>query len=271
MEKGLVSIIMPAFNAEKYIESAIESVLAQTYKRLELIIVNDGSTDTTKDLALKYSDERLKYIETSNGGVSTARNHGLEQAKGEFFCFLDSDDLMPPESISSRIEVFKKNRDAVFVGGAQYVFEGDITHIIKKQEPRYNGPPTKPIAILNSKCFINCGTWLIRRQDQEMETFPVGWTHLEDACFFLKISSWGIHYSTSSPAQYYRKHDSSAMTNLNLLAKGYFQYLKFAKAYLTLPWQIVLKLKIMKIMTLSYLKRRELRSIVEWNLRYLSA
>ena len=90
----LVSIIIPAYNAEKYIQKCVESVIKQTYRNLEIIIVNDGSNDDTlKKLAqIKTSDERIIVIDQENGGPSAARNAGLKICHGDYIFFLDSDD-----------------------------------------------------------------------------------------------------------------------------------------------------------------------------------
>lgn len=88
----LISIIMPAFNAEPYICESIESVLNQSYPNIELIVINDGSTDNTAN-TISHLMDSIIYIETDNKGVSAARNLGIEQAKGEWLAFLDADDI----------------------------------------------------------------------------------------------------------------------------------------------------------------------------------
>ncbi len=93
IQPGLVSIMMPAYNAEQFIAQAIESVLAQTYQNYELIIVNDGSTDRTPSLVLKYDDSRIRVIHQSNGGEASARNTALRHMRGEYIAFLDADDV----------------------------------------------------------------------------------------------------------------------------------------------------------------------------------
>ena len=96
---ALISIMMPAYNAEKYIGLAIESVLAQSFRDWELIIVNDGSTDKTPEIASSYSDPRIKVIYQPNGGESSARNTALKQMQGDLIAFLDSDDLYLPNHL----------------------------------------------------------------------------------------------------------------------------------------------------------------------------
>lgn len=93
IQPGLVSIMMPAYNAEQFIAQAVESVLAQTYQNFELIIVNDGSTDSTPSLVCEYDDSRIRVIHQSNGGEASARNTALRHMRGEYIAFLDADDV----------------------------------------------------------------------------------------------------------------------------------------------------------------------------------
>ena len=93
--KDKISVIIPCYNVDKYIEKCLESVLSQTYDDLEVIAVNDGSTDGTADLILKYkSDFRLRFIDKKNAGVTAARNTGIEAASGDYIAFVDSDDWL---------------------------------------------------------------------------------------------------------------------------------------------------------------------------------
>jgi glycosyltransferase involved in cell wall biosynthesis len=108
----LVSVVIPVYNGANYIREAIDSVLAQTYKNIEILIINDGSQDggATRDIALSYGD-KIKYFEKENGGVSTALNLGIRAMKGEYFSWLSHDDVYYPDKIKCQIgEVrFKKN------------------------------------------------------------------------------------------------------------------------------------------------------------------
>lgn len=98
----LISVIVPVFNQEEYLRQCVESVLAQTYSRWELILVNDGSTDGSENICREYaaSDSRIKTIHRPNGGLSAARNEGLDIASGEYITFLDADDLLHPAMLS---------------------------------------------------------------------------------------------------------------------------------------------------------------------------
>ena len=114
----LVSVIIPAYNAEKYISDAINSVLNQSYSNFELIIVNDGSTDKTGEIInMHLPHPRINYIEQKNKGVSSARNSGMQNAKGEYFTFLDADDCFEPANLELKIKLLEQNQDCYFCYG----------------------------------------------------------------------------------------------------------------------------------------------------------
>src|SRR6476659_7001862 len=113
----LVSVIMPAFNAGKYISDAIQSVIQQTYNNWELIVIDDGSTDTTAAIIKEFiaSDDRIKYLYQENGGPGKARNKGLKEAKGIYVAFLDADDLWLPEKLREQLKtMFYHKTDLVY-------------------------------------------------------------------------------------------------------------------------------------------------------------
>jgi glycosyltransferase involved in cell wall biosynthesis len=111
MESGLVSVIMPVYNGERFIGQAIESVLSQSYPHWELVVVNDGSTDHTRDILTRASDGRMRVIDRANGGESAARNTALEHAKGEFLAFLDADDLYLPDHLEGTVGYLQTHAD----------------------------------------------------------------------------------------------------------------------------------------------------------------
>lgn len=123
-----ISVIIPIYNAEKYLQETIESVLGQTYQNWELILVNDGSTDNSAVICRSWcaNDNRIKYIETKNQGACYARNKGIEDSKGEYIFFMDADDLLTPDClqhlkdqliihsvdiVSGNSQAFKKNKN----------------------------------------------------------------------------------------------------------------------------------------------------------------
>lgn len=114
MVDGLVSIIMPSWNTGKFIGESIQSVLNQTYKNWELIIVDDCSTDNTDEIVASFNDERIRYFRNEkNSGAALTRNRAIREARGEWIAFLDSDDLWMPQKLEYQIKFMQKN-DLVF-------------------------------------------------------------------------------------------------------------------------------------------------------------
>ena len=97
----LISIIVPVYNSEEYLKQCIDSILRQTYKNIEIILVNDGSQDKSEDICREYldCDNRVVYVKQSNNGVSSARNQGIKKASGKYIAFVDSDDCLTEDAI----------------------------------------------------------------------------------------------------------------------------------------------------------------------------
>lgn len=116
MEDKLVSIITPCYNGEKYIAETIESVLSQTYRDWEMIIVDDGSKDKSAEIIKKYQirDSRILFLQQTNAGSAAARNNGIKHANGRYICLLDADDIWKPNFLSEQL-AFMKEKDTVCV------------------------------------------------------------------------------------------------------------------------------------------------------------
>ena len=112
MSKPLVSVVMPTFNHAAYIGEAISSVLSQSYSDLELIIIDNYSTDNTQRIVESFKDNRIRYFKFANNGIIAAsRNYGIRQAKGAYVAFIDSDDIWLKDKLQKQIEALEKNRD----------------------------------------------------------------------------------------------------------------------------------------------------------------
>lgn len=128
--KGEVSIIIPAYNAEKYIEQTIDSVFSQTYQNWELIVIDDGSVDLTAKKIEKYlSDKRVSYYFQKNSGVSVARNRGISLAKGDYITFLDADDFWDMDNLRKKIDLLKKLPDIDWVFSDVYNADSNLKRI----------------------------------------------------------------------------------------------------------------------------------------------
>jgi glycosyltransferase involved in cell wall biosynthesis len=122
-----ISIIVPVYNGGRYLAATVSSVLEQLFADFELLIINDGSTDDTAQIALELvtRDPRITYYQKENSGVSDTRNFGLVKAKGEFIVFLDADDIIDPDFLLSRLNFLRENPEIGICGSAVKMIDGD--------------------------------------------------------------------------------------------------------------------------------------------------
>ncbi|MFB6257755.1 MAG: glycosyltransferase family 2 protein [Flavobacteriales bacterium] len=218
--EALVSIIMPAYNAEQWIEEGIASVLAQTHQRWELLVVDDGCTDRTVEKVQGYQDERIQLLRQENKGVSAARNLALQKVKGEYMLFLDADDMLLPHSLESRLQLFSRDPDLAFVDGQVYVTGASVRDLERTWSPSFEGYPKEELLGLKDSCFVTI-TWLIRRDPGRDYSFDEELTHCEDLDFFISIADQGKYGHVEEPIMYFRRTGRSAMNDLEGLEKGY--------------------------------------------------
>ncbi|MCM1237141.1 MAG: glycosyltransferase [Ruminococcus flavefaciens] len=112
-----ISIIIPVYNVEKYIRECLDSIIRQTMTQIEIIVVNDGSTDDTRSIVEEYKDERLRLINTSNHGVAHARNVGMEYVQGKYIMFQDGDDVLDENACRVMYDFAEENKLDVVKGG----------------------------------------------------------------------------------------------------------------------------------------------------------
>lgn len=147
MEQGMISIILPIYNAEKYLHETIQSVLNQTYSNFELIAVNDGSTDGSMNVLQQIVDDRLRIIDKKNTGVSDTRNVALKAAQGEYVCFLDADDYYAPFYLQ-RMHETAVDKDADMVVCNYVPFRG---------EPNFSEMKSEALFVENSEMLVQAG------------------------------------------------------------------------------------------------------------------
>lgn len=218
----LVSVIMPVFNAEKYVSEAIQSVVNQNYENWELLIVNDGSTDNSLKLINEFKDDRIKVFSQENKGVSAARNVALDKMKGDYFCLLDADDVYTQTSLSDRLEIFLKGDNIHFVDGKVEVYNQDLSQLNSTYSPNFKGNPTEELIILSGRCFFGI-SWMFKRIKSINYKFNETLTHGEDLWFCVENSINKNYSYTSETVLKYRKHNFSTMNNLDKLEEGYRQ------------------------------------------------
>ena len=222
----LVSIITATYNNAAFLAETIDSVLKQSITNWEWIIVNNGSSDNTNILLAQIHDPRIRIIELEkNMGVSGGRNIGIQNSYGEFICFLDGDDLLPQNSLESRLKIFEKNQSIEFVDGKVISFKDRPENQLEEYLPKFSGNPLDRLLSLDATVFKG-NTWMIKRVSDKQYAFNTQITHGEELLFYAQIAYSGTYDYTNDPILYYRRHNQSAMTNLNALATGYFQIAK---------------------------------------------
>lgn len=263
IRQGLVSIVMAAYNTEKYIAQAIASVQAQQYTNWELLIVNDGSKDQTRQIIenLAARDERIILINQENQGVSKARNTAFVQMQGEFFLIFDSDDILPPESISSRMALMRQQPNLYFVDGQVIKKDQNMSATLSVFQPNFKGNPHEALMRLDMRCF-GLPSWLIRRQVDKAYRMETNMSHAEDLLFYIEWSRDKNHildYVTQD-VLHYRIHDNMAMKKLDGLERGYIQlYQAIGKNYAPkFSLRLYLRYRIARIMFLSFLRNKEI-------------
>lgn len=261
MEEIKVSVIMAVYNGEQTVLKSLKSVLSQDHSNLEVIVIDDGSTDSTVSIVNSIEDDRIHLVSQKNGGVSNARNKGLSAMSGDYFCFLDADDLMPSKSISSRVEVFMRDSNIVFADGV--VEERDLENekLLRRYEPTFVGEPLRELLMLKDTCF--CGqTWMVKNFGKNLPRFNEELTHGEDLHFFIACAEVGGTYAyTDELTLIYNRHDGSAMSNLDGLHSFYRYHIDELKKFLSKgvikEKEIkVVKKKVRKILFKSYLKSK---------------
>lgn len=216
----LVSVITVTYNNADYLKQCIDSVLNQSLEDWEWLVVNNGSNDATEAILGKVQDSRIEVINLSdNLGVSAGRNEGLKRMKGEYFCFLDGDDVMPPESLRSRAEILQNDKDIGAADGSTVTFEGELSNVIDRYTPSFEGIPMEPLLRLDGTCFFG-NTWMIRRRKVDY-AFRSELKHGEELLFYAEFAGKLDYTYTDETVLFYRKHSSSAMNNLDGLMKGY--------------------------------------------------
>ena len=187
MEMKKVSIIIPVYNCQEYISDSLESVLSQTYQNIEIVVINDGSTDDTQKIIEEYGD-RINYYYQENAGVATARNLGLNKCSGHYIAFLDADDIWLPDKLEKQIDVLRKNPDYGFVYCDNY-FVDEKKNIIKNYERKIKLLQGDILLDFFMDFFLITSGIVMRKKCLEKtgyfrEILEVG----EDFDFFLRLS-----------------------------------------------------------------------------------
>lgn len=213
----LVSIIVPAYNVEKYLADCLDSILAQTYQNLEIIVINDGSTDGSPEIMQEYNakHKNIIIVNKKNGGLSSARNTGIEKATGDYLCFVDSDDVIAPDFVE-KLAVAIKPEEKILLSTCRYTRKSSNLGKVEKSSAK----------IVNSKGYlirtyyqndatlysVTVATKMFVKQLFEKVRFPVN-TLYEDFAIIdqLVLQSKSVAL-VDETLYYYRRSDGSITT-----------------------------------------------------------
>jgi glycosyltransferase involved in cell wall biosynthesis len=225
-----VSIVTPAYNQAQFLEATIESVLAQDYPDVEYVVVDDGSTDGSLEIARRYESRLHKLVVQENGGQVAALNHGFRHTDGELLGWLNSDDVLLPGAVSAAVEELEKDPDALLVYGDN-VFIDEAGNRIARERASAEGAPFDPVTMVR-----RCKNWipqpgsLFRRQAIEIAPLDERGYYFFDFEFAIRLGAvGGVKYFPALLAGY-RLHPQSKTVGEPLrraddfvrLAEGFF-------------------------------------------------
>jgi glycosyltransferase involved in cell wall biosynthesis len=205
----MITVLMPAYNAECYIAEAIDSVLRQTYVDFEFIIVNDGSTDNTLNIINRFNDPRIRIINQDNQGVAAALNNGLKHARARYIARFDADDICYPERLKKQLSFLEKNPEYILAGsdveyisaGGDHLFNFECiahTHEEIIQKMYFYCPFVHPAVMYKKDTIISLGG------------YPENAHNFEDYLLWTGIAKAGKLYNIPEPLIKYRLNPTSA-------------------------------------------------------------
>ena len=191
--KSLVSVVIPSYNDSSYVKEAIHSVLSQTYENIEIIVVDDGSTDDTKEVLKEYKD-RIKYHYQKNKGLSGARNTGMKLAKGKYISLLDADDLYHKDRVEKQVNFLENSSGCVFsYSGYRHFYDGKPDELLKLKYKYHSGNVFKKLLRKN---FIAPSGVLFRKDIlDKIGFFDESLKSCEDWDYWLRVSHEGLEFS----------------------------------------------------------------------------
>lgn len=213
----MISVVVPVYNVENYLRKCVDSILSQTYTDYEIILVDDGSKDSSVAICDEYSanNSKIVVIHKENGGLSDARNFGIEAAKGEYITYIDSDDWVHEDFLKNLYTIIKDKNADMAIGGVAFVYEGEIytelNEEIKIEE--YNGLDALEKMLLgqisqhgSSACGILYRTDLVKKYK-----FPYRKYHEDDFLTFRYYMDSKVVVSTNQRMYFYLQRENSIM------------------------------------------------------------
>jgi glycosyltransferase involved in cell wall biosynthesis len=225
-----VSVIIPTYNYAHFLATAIESVLNQTYTDFELIVVDDGSTDNTKQVVAAFqSNHQVQYVFQSNQGDAAARNTGIRQSSGKYLAFLDSDDAWTPDKLQIQTTVLEQYRHYSIVYSAviYQIFQQKqlVSSRIVHKSRRYEQSLYEDLLYQNTIIGSHSGVVVRREAFEKLGLFDEAF-HICDLDLWRRFSEFYNFYYVPQALVYIRKHDTNLSRNRELIADNYARYIQ---------------------------------------------
>ena len=214
----LISVVIPTFNRGNLIVRSVNSVLNQTYSNVEVIVVDDGSSDNTFDLISKINDKRLKYYKLeSNKGANFARNYGISKASGKYIAFHDSDDVFRPDKLRLQLENMKRNKSFLDFCKVCINLSSDDSFILPNDDMDKEFNNDSFLNVLCKGNFISTQAILVKREVLDKINFDDSLPRFQDYDLVIRIcSKYKVSYTNDILVDLYRQDDSISNSSLKL-------------------------------------------------------
>ncbi len=229
----LISVIIPAFNAAWCVRRAVDSVLAQDYKPLEVLVVDDGSTDDTPEILAEYG-ESIRVVTKANGGLSSARNAGIKAASGDSVAFLDADDWWLPGKLSAQVRLMQSQPEIGFCSVATNVEDPDGIFLNLWACPEWQGSFLAHL-FHNNAAVTGSGSGVMARKElfEKAGLFDEALKSLEDIDMWMRLAAVSEYACIPEPLVVILKHPNSMSRNLEVMRNAAIQVMR--KNRLLLP------------------------------------
>jgi glycosyltransferase involved in cell wall biosynthesis len=236
MNTPLVSVIIPSYNYGRFVAEAVESALAQTYRPIEVIVVDDGSKDNTSEVMQAYASNPLvQYIRQENKGLPGARNTGIRAAQGEYIALLDADDVWAPEKIARQVAFYEQHQNAALVATATYVFG----HVVPQASPSLGADSENGFDeycvrdLMEFRPFGPSSVMLSRAKWQQVGGFDEQLRYVEDLDMWVRLAAHGRMFRLAHQLTGFRSHP--AAQSMHMAPHLRYHKLVLDKLFTTVP------------------------------------
>lgn len=269
----LFSVIIPLYNKQEYIKSTLESVLKQSYTNYEIIVVDDGSTDKSPEIVKSIKDSRILFFSKANGGVSSARNHGINQSKGDFICFLDSDDLWTEDYLESLNKIITQKQDTDMICSAYGIFRVNPQSDIRAKRIKLKSQQKEAkidfffYCLKEKRCIAFTSATCIKRKiiNNHNLYFDEQINMGEDIDYWTRAASLAnnIYYSDQIQVLYRSESNNSLCAQGKSMEKSYPYWKWYELPYMQAPMQKKFTTRMIYTLCRDGYKRKEYSKVIK--------